>query len=242
MAVLVDPPRWPAHGRQWSHLVSDTSLEELHAFAAGVGIPRRGFEGDHYDVPGDRLADLLAAGACLVPAGELLRRLVASGLRVPKQRGQQVVASRLELRPDGTQAHVDLVVCSSPPPPGTTRGTRVLALDGEGRLLLRRSGAAGAGTRGPAPAGLCSLPHAPLGMGRPLGFSRLRPCADGGGGRPPASRWRHLALVALAPADAVAAAGEELVLLPATSAARACGAPTWWPLVEACLEAATVRP
>src|SRR5665648_976469 len=30
MTVLVDPPIWPRHGRLWGHLVSDTSLAELH--------------------------------------------------------------------------------------------------------------------------------------------------------------------------------------------------------------------
>ena len=53
MAVLIDEPRWWFRGRRWSHLVSDTSLDELHAFAARAGIPRRGFQGDHYDVPED---------------------------------------------------------------------------------------------------------------------------------------------------------------------------------------------
>ena len=33
MTVLIDPPAWPAHGTVFSHLVSDASLEELHAFA-----------------------------------------------------------------------------------------------------------------------------------------------------------------------------------------------------------------
>ena len=41
MAVLVDPLReYPDTGlpfRRWSHLVSDESFEELHAFAAGSG-------------------------------------------------------------------------------------------------------------------------------------------------------------------------------------------------------------
>ena len=83
MAVLIDPPVWPAHHRLWSHLVSDSSLEELHAFAAACGIPRRGFDLDHYDVPEDRYDDLVAAGAVPVTGRELLRRLVASGLRVP---------------------------------------------------------------------------------------------------------------------------------------------------------------
>ncbi len=82
MAVLVDAAMWPAHGRMWAHMVSDASLEELHAFAAANGIPSRGFDLDHYDVPADRIDELVAAGAERVTAGELTRRLIASGLRV----------------------------------------------------------------------------------------------------------------------------------------------------------------
>ena len=85
MTVLVDPPRWPAHGRLWSHLVSDVSVEELHAFAARLGIPERAFDGDHYDIPQERYDDVLAAGATPVEGRELIRRLIASGLRVPKR-------------------------------------------------------------------------------------------------------------------------------------------------------------
>ncbi|BAJ30197.1 hypothetical protein KSE_44140 [Kitasatospora setae KM-6054] len=44
--ILVDPPDWPGHGRWWSHLVSDVSLDELHAFAAELGAPAKGFERD----------------------------------------------------------------------------------------------------------------------------------------------------------------------------------------------------
>jgi hypothetical protein len=83
VTVLVDPPLWPQHGRLWSHLVSDTSLEELHAFAARAGLPRRAFDLDHYDVPDERHAELVALGAEPVSAGDLIRRLRASGLRVP---------------------------------------------------------------------------------------------------------------------------------------------------------------
>ncbi len=86
MAVLIDPPRWPAHGRLWSHLASDRDLDELHAFADRVAIPRRAFEGDHYDVPAERYAQAVAAGAEPVEGRVLLARLVASGLRVPKRR------------------------------------------------------------------------------------------------------------------------------------------------------------
>ena len=33
--ILIDPPNAAGHGRLWSHLASDQSYEELHAFAAG---------------------------------------------------------------------------------------------------------------------------------------------------------------------------------------------------------------
>lgn len=85
MTVLVDPPAWPAHGRWWSHLVSDTSLEELHAFAAAQGVPRRGFDRDHYDVPAELHDRLVAAGAVPVSSRELVRRLTAAGLRRRKR-------------------------------------------------------------------------------------------------------------------------------------------------------------
>jgi hypothetical protein len=85
MTVLIDPPRWPAHGRLWSHLVSDADHAELHEFAAEHGIPSRGFDHDHYDVPQERYAALVAAGAVPVETRELLRRLTAAGLRRPKR-------------------------------------------------------------------------------------------------------------------------------------------------------------
>ena len=82
MAVLIDEPMWPAHGTLWAHLVSDTSYEELHAFAAAAGIPERGFDNDHYDVPLRKWDDLVAMGAEPVTPRELLRRLQRAGLRV----------------------------------------------------------------------------------------------------------------------------------------------------------------
>jgi len=67
--------------------VSDSSLEELHEFAAGLGIPRRGFQGDHYDVPEEHRLEVVAAGAVEVESRELVRRLRAAGLRLsPAQR------------------------------------------------------------------------------------------------------------------------------------------------------------
>ena len=82
MAVLIDDPIWWFDGRRWSHLVSDVSYDELHAFAAAAGIPRRGFQGDHYDVPEEYFDDLVAAGAQLTSSRELLKRLRSAGLRL----------------------------------------------------------------------------------------------------------------------------------------------------------------
>jgi uncharacterized protein DUF4031 len=83
--ILIDPPAWPAWDRVWSHLVSDESLEELHTFARAAGIPARGFDRDHYDVPSDRYDALIAAGAVPVSSRILVARLTAAGLRHRKR-------------------------------------------------------------------------------------------------------------------------------------------------------------
>lgn len=82
MVVLIDPAQWPAHGTVFSHLVSDDSLAELHAFAERAGLSPRAFDRDHYDVPMARREELIALGAQPVGGTELIRRLRASGLRV----------------------------------------------------------------------------------------------------------------------------------------------------------------
>lgn len=82
MAILIDPPMWPAHGTLWSHLVSDTGYDELHAFARQLPVPRRGFDLDHYDVPASLHARAVELGAIPVEAKALTRRLRAAGLRV----------------------------------------------------------------------------------------------------------------------------------------------------------------
>ena len=83
--ILIDPPRWPAHGRLFSHLVSDESFAELHAFAGRAGLPARAFDHDHYDVVAQRHDDMVEAGARPVSTRELLARLTAAGLRRPRR-------------------------------------------------------------------------------------------------------------------------------------------------------------
>ncbi|HET6356374.1 DUF4031 domain-containing protein [Streptomyces sp. NBC_00879] len=86
MTLYIDPPTWPGHGRMWSHLVSDVSHEELHAFAASIGCPARAFERDHYDVPSHRYGDAVAAGAVEVSSREVVELLTKAGLRRRKGR------------------------------------------------------------------------------------------------------------------------------------------------------------
>src|SRR5207342_2356426 len=86
VTVLVDQATWAGRGRLWCHVVSDESFEELHAFARAAGIPERGFERDHYDVPESHRPAVVAAGAVEVSSKELVRRITAAGLRRPKHR------------------------------------------------------------------------------------------------------------------------------------------------------------
>lgn len=79
--ILVDPAVWPWRGHRWAHLVSDESYDELHDFAARLGIPRRAFQGDHYDVPSHLRDEAIALGATPVDSRDLVRRLRAAGLR-----------------------------------------------------------------------------------------------------------------------------------------------------------------
>lgn len=85
--ILIDPPSVPSRGRMWSHLASDSSYDELHVFAQALGVPARGFDGDHYDVPAEFYETAVAAGAVPVRSRELVERLVRAGLRVRKRRG-----------------------------------------------------------------------------------------------------------------------------------------------------------
>ena len=106
MAILIDQPRWPAHGTHFAHLASDSSLAELHAFARAVGLHCRAFDHDHYDVPEAKVPELVAAGAAPTPARELAARLEAAGLRV---RGAARAAHRTRVRPRLERAWLGLL-------------------------------------------------------------------------------------------------------------------------------------
>lgn len=98
MTVYIDPPRWPAHGTVFSHLVSDASLGELHGFARQLGVSVRAFDEDHYDVPAHRHADAVALGAVAVDGKQLARLLIRSGLRIPARRRPAKITAALTAR------------------------------------------------------------------------------------------------------------------------------------------------
>ncbi|GAA3231651.1 DUF4031 domain-containing protein [Dactylosporangium siamense] len=92
--LYIDTPRWPAHGRLWAHLISDVSVTELHVFAELLGVPRRAFERDHYDVPAHRVQTAIWLGASLVTGKEIVARLKAAGLRRPRHLSESARPSR----------------------------------------------------------------------------------------------------------------------------------------------------
>ena len=99
--ILVDPPLWPAHGTYFSHLVSDTSMDELHAFAEQIGLSARAHDRDHYDLPVSRYHDAVVAGAREVSPAEVVRALRRAGLRHSKPQALAAVRARDAVLRDG---------------------------------------------------------------------------------------------------------------------------------------------
>jgi predicted kinase len=96
MAILVDELREYPGVRLpfdcWCHMTTDGSFEELHAFAARLGLRRAWFQRDHYDLPPHGRAAAVALGAEEVSTAELLHRMAGP-------RGDR--ARRRALSPDG---------------------------------------------------------------------------------------------------------------------------------------------
>ena len=69
MAVYVDDAVTLWRGHRWAHLMADT-LDELHAFAAQLGLRREKFQdktsGAHYDVPASVREEALRLGAVAI--------------------------------------------------------------------------------------------------------------------------------------------------------------------------------
>jgi hypothetical protein len=86
--ILVDTPgrydRLPFGQRYWCHMTSDTSLDELHVFARGIGVTPGWFEDKstpHYDLTEEQRRRAVQRGAVEVSRLELVRR----GIRGPSR-------------------------------------------------------------------------------------------------------------------------------------------------------------
>jgi hypothetical protein len=82
MSVYVDDMRAPYGRMIMCHMVAD-SLDELHAMADRIGVARKWFQGDHYDIALSKRAIAIAAGAIEVGYwdGDTVAVLVRAGLR-----------------------------------------------------------------------------------------------------------------------------------------------------------------
>lgn len=253
VTILIDPPRFEAHGRRWSHLVSDSSLEELHAFARRCGIPARGFEGDHYDVPEERYDAVVAEGAVPTDARTLLRRLVASGLRLQKRRGDKGVARVRDVPfPGGVLVDVDLIASSRDADPSRVFAALVLVEDDAADLVVvysvwrRQWGAPGGGREAGESVRDCAVREVEEETGlvldgtalRPVGYERFR-AVEGAG---PWTEGRDLLQLfrgrvsGIRPALASVhddTSDRRWVTRPEFE--DLCGTTFWWPLVDAVL-------
>jgi hypothetical protein len=90
VTVYVDSAVIPWRGHLWAHLLG-TDLDELHAFAAAIGLRRAWFQDagrwPHYDVTAAKREDAIAAGAVAffdrrIPPEVLMKR--PDGRYVPR--------------------------------------------------------------------------------------------------------------------------------------------------------------
>lgn len=72
MTVYVDNMRAPYGRMVMCHMVADTH-EELHAMASRIGVARRWFQGDHYDICLSKRAKAVELGAVEIDMRETLR-------------------------------------------------------------------------------------------------------------------------------------------------------------------------
>lgn len=254
MTIWIDPPIWPAHGYLWSHLISDESLEELHTFAAAHGVPRRSFDADHYDVPDRRYQDLVAAGAHTTSGSDLARRLLRSGLRFRKRKGERWLARAVDGLPGLGIPHT-LDVVSSPHEPPSSAGATVVLIGASGydhaaqlvlvRSLSRPGWAPPGGKRDPGEdltaaavrevseeTGLSLNPQ----RLQPVGFERIT--IEPGTQKPP---WdagvNHIAVFGAwldrpEPVSPIAVDVDGARWVSALEAEQACAGQHWWPLVD----------
>lgn len=90
MTVYVDDAVTLWRDERWAHLMADT-LDELHAFAQQLGLPRRAFQdktsGAHYDITAALRERAIALGAMAISRHHD-RKLVRAVIRNAKEQGR----------------------------------------------------------------------------------------------------------------------------------------------------------
>lgn len=250
VTVWVDPPAWPAHGTLWSHVISDTSVEELHEFARQAGIPARSFEGDHYDIPAHRHGDVVAAGATPTSGSDLARRLARSGLRFRKRKGERPLGRYADALVAVGAPHTLDVIASPLEPPATSGAAVVLVSDSQRMVLVRNASRAGwsppGGKRESAESvretaarelaeetGLVAAPS----QLRPVGYERITLAPGRAQGIWSSEAPNHIAVFAAPTRTTEPVAPYAADVLQAgwfafDEARRACEHEPWWLLVE----------
>jgi hypothetical protein len=100
MTVYVDSMRARFRRMIMCHMIADTE-EELHAMADRIGIARRWYQGDHYDICLEKRALAVKAGAVEITQRQLgamvLNRRAGGELGAPET-AEERVHRRLEAR------------------------------------------------------------------------------------------------------------------------------------------------
>ena len=90
MAVYVDEAIWHWQGLRWCHMLAD-DLDELHGFAARLGIHRSSYQGPpktavpHYDITGFERGRAIRLGAIACSRAEIVA--VLRRVRLPSPGG-----------------------------------------------------------------------------------------------------------------------------------------------------------
>lgn len=96
--MYVDNAFVERRGRHWCHLIAD-SVEELHDFAASIGLPKHAFHRaariPHYDVTAPQRQLVLAKGVKAITVRQGI--LIARGQASPKSRPASVPILQQEL-------------------------------------------------------------------------------------------------------------------------------------------------
>jgi 8-oxo-dGTP pyrophosphatase MutT (NUDIX family) len=255
VTVWVDPPTWPAHGTLWSHVISDTSLEELHDFAQRAGIPPRSFEGDHYDVPAQRYDDVVVAGAHATDGRDLARRLARSGLRFRKRKGERPLGRYADALVAVGAPHTLDVIASPLEPPERSGAAVVLVSDGTRMVLVLNDSPQGWSPPGgkrerPEPIRTTAVRELAEETGlfaaqdalTPVGYERIIVAPGRARGIWSDREPNHIAVFAapVRPAEPVAPQADDVLearWVTFSDARAQCGHQPWWLLVQGWIDA-----